>query len=286
MSLSIRFWGVRGSIPSPGPATAGVGGNTSCVEIRCGDQQIILDAGTGLRALGDALMRAGEPVTAHVLFSHVHWDHIQGLPFFAPIYRPATTLHLHGAPEEGSLAAVLRTQMTAPHFPVGFDQAPARLVFHEPPRRGRFAIGPIAIATATLNHPNGVMAYRIECEGRSVVYATDTEHLADGGIDSRLVELARDADVLIYDAQYTPDEYCGAVGVSRMGWGHSTWEEGVRVARAADVKRLVLFHHEPSHDDATVEAIEAKAAAARPGTVAAREGLVIQLESHAARAAA
>lgn len=286
MSLTIRFWGVRGSIPSPGPSTADVGGNTSCVEVRCRDQIFILDAGTGLRGLGDALLSEGEPVTAHMLFSHVHWDHIQGLPFFAPIYRPNTTLHMYGAPEEGDLESVLNSQMKAPNFPVGFDQAPARMRFNESPVGESIDIGPVTLSTAPLNHPNGVLAYRIDCEGRSVVYATDTEHYSDGSIDSNLVVLARDADVLIYDAQYTPDEYCGRVGFSRKGWGHSTWEEGVRVARAAGVEQLVLFHHEPSHDDAMVEEIERTAAAALPGTIAAREGLTISLTSRRARCAA
>lgn len=286
MSLTIRFWGVRGSIPSPGPSTADVGGNTSCVEVRCRDHVFILDAGTGLRGLGDALLSEAEPVTAHMLFSHVHWDHIQGLPFFSPIYRPNTTLHMYGTPEDGNLESVLNSQMKAPNFPVGFDQAPARMHFHESPIGDSMDIGPVTVSTAPLNHPNGVLAYRIDCDGRSVVYATDTEHYADGSIDSNLVVLARDADVLIYDAQYTPDEYCGSVGFSRLGWGHSTWEEGVRVARAADVKKLVLFHHDPTHDDAMVAEIEQTAAKARPGTIAAREGLTISLASSRARCAA
>jgi phosphoribosyl 1,2-cyclic phosphodiesterase len=256
------------------------------VEVRCGDLLFILDAGTGLRRLGDVLLNRGEPITAHLLFSHVHWDHVQGLPFFAPIYRPDTTLHLYGAPEDGTLESVLGTQMRAPHFPVGFDQAPAAMHFHSPTVGDTFRVGDVSIATAALNHPNGVLAFRLECRGRSVVYATDTEHYADGAIDSQLVGLARDADILIYDAQYTPDEYCGAVGIPRLGWGHSTWEEGVRVARAAGVSKLVLFHHEPSHDDETVAAIEAEAAAELPGTVAAREGMTIALASQTAARAA
>jgi len=216
----------------------------------------------------------------------VHWDHIQGLPFFAPIYRADTELHLYGALDHGRIEEVLSLQMRAPTFPVGLDQAPAQLRFHDLPLGGDTEIGPATLTTARLNHPNGVVAYRIACAGRSVVYATDTEHYGDR-LDHDLVTLARDADVLIYDAQYTPDEYEGrAAGPCRRGWGHSTWTEGVQVARAAGVKKLVLFHHEPSHDDEQVATIERAAAEALPGTVAAREGLTIALASDRARHAA
>jgi phosphoribosyl 1,2-cyclic phosphodiesterase len=285
MSLTVRFWGVRGSVPTPGPDTAGVGGNTSCVEVACGDQRVILDAGTGLRRLGDALVARDAPVAAAVLFSHVHWDHIQGLPFFAPLFRPTTTLDLYAAPD-ARLAEALHGQMNAPSFPVDLRDVPATLRFHDAAPGSGFRVGPIEITAAALNHPNGVLAYRLDCEGRSVVYATDTEHHAHGGVDQALVELARGADLLIYDAQYTPDEYCGAVGPCRRGWGHSTWPEGVRVAREAQVKRLALFHHDPSHDDAAVAAIEAAAARELPPTIAAREGMTLTLASVQREAAA
>jgi phosphoribosyl 1,2-cyclic phosphodiesterase len=279
MALTIRFWGVRGSVPSPGPATAGVGGNTSCVEVRSGDHVVILDAGTGLRRLGDALLaeRAGRPIEASILFSHVHWDHIQGFPFFAPVFRPDTTLHLYGRPDEGSLAEVLAAQMTRPTFPVPLDALPSALTFGTWSDDAAFDVGPFRVRTARLHHPGACYAYRLEAHGRSVVYATDTEHYDDGRIDEALVELSRGADVLIYDAMYTPEEYEGETGVSRRGWGHSTWVEGVRVARAAGVGQLVLFHHDPTHDDETVAAIEEAAARELPSTIAAREGLEITL---------
>lgn len=285
MSLTIRFWGVRGSIPAPGPATAAVGGNTSCVELRAGSERLILDAGTGLRGLGDELMAGDAAPRLHLLFSHVHWDHIQGFPFFGPVFRPGTELTLWGAPEESSLETALRRQMTAPSFPVDLTQLPSTLRFRDIVPFARTRVGAFTVTAAPLHHPGGVLGYRVEHGGRTVVYATDTEHYADR-LDDDLVELARGADVLIYDSMYTGDEYEGRTGSSRVGWGHSTWNEGVKVARAAGVRRLVLFHHDPSRSDADVAAIERDAAGELPGTVAAREGDEISLDEDEARRAA
>ena len=280
MSLTVRFWGVRGSCPAPGPKTAAVGGNTSCVEVRLGEEIIVLDAGTGLRGLGERLVAAGRPVSASILFSHVHWDHIQGFPFCPALFRPDTTLSLYGHPDEGSLESALRSQMTWPNFPVELGQVPAALRY-EPMALGQpFPVGSAVVRAARLNHPNGVIAYRIEHDGCAVVYATDTEHYPDR-IDRALVDLAAGADLMIYDAQYTPEEYAGVIGAPRTGWGHSTWVEGVRVAREAGVGQLVLFHHDPTHDDAAVSAIERSAQTVLPGTVAAREGLEIHLAGRA-----
>jgi len=285
MSLTVRFWGVRGSVPAPGPQTAAVGGNTSCVELRFGDQIIVLDAGTGLRGLGERLVASGRPVKLSVLFSHVHWDHIQGFPFFPALFRSSSELALYGRPDEGSLESALGRQMTWPSFPVELAAVPAALRYGSVELERPFAVGSAIVRAARLNHPNGVVAYRVEHEGRAVVYATDTEHYADR-IDRGLVALAQGADLLIYDAQYTPEEYAGVIGGSRVGWGHSTWVEGVRVARAAGVGQLVLFHHDPSHDDAAVGAIERAAQTVLPGTVAAREGLEIHLAGRAQNKAA
>jgi phosphoribosyl 1,2-cyclic phosphodiesterase len=275
-------------VPSPGPTTTKVGGNTSCVEVRCGDDVLVLDGGTGLRALGDDLLRE-EPVHASILFSHLHWDHIQGIPFFAPLFRSTTALTLYGE-AGGSLEQILRGQMSGPCFPVRLDATAARLAFSTipvgPPGR-RFRVGRhFQILAARLTHPGGVLGFRITALGRSIVYATDTEHPADGELDPALLALAAHADVLVYDAQYTPDEYTGRDGVCRRGWGHSTWREGVRVARAAGVGQLVLTHHDPTHDDATVDAIERAAQELWPATVAAREGLEIALDAGATRRAA
>ncbi len=271
--MQIEFWGVRGSIASPGPETAGVGGNTSCVAVRCGSSQIILDAGTGLRGLGDSRLTElrGAPFEATILLSHFHWDHIQGLPFFVPAYIPSTRLTIMGATNGSlSLEETLTHQMKAPHFPVRLDELRASLALKDIRAGVPFAVGDATVRATRLNHPGGVHAFRIEHEGRSVVYATDTEHYECA--DPALVALSEGADVLIYDAQYTPEEY-----PSKLGWGHSTFAAGAEIARRAGVGELVLFHHDPRHDDAAVGAIEERSRGLFARSVAAREGMRISL---------
>lgn len=281
MTLTIRFHGVRGSIAAPGPATVRTGGNTPCVEVRCGETLLVLDAGTGLRALGERML-AETIRECTILSSHLHWDHIQGLPFFLPAWIPGHRVTILGRP---GLREALEAQMTPPCFPVRVSEMKAELSFRELAAGEAVTIGAARVRAAQLNHPGGVYGYRIEFGGTSVVYATDTEHYACP--DPHLVELARGADVLIYDAMYTPDEYAGRAGPPKVGWGHSTWEAGVAVADAAGVARLVLFHHDPQRSDDAVDAIERAAALARPGTIAAREGeaLVLSTRPEARRAA-
>ena len=270
--MKIRFWGVRGSIASPGPDTAEVGGNTSCVEVICGEKRIILDAGTGLRSLGNSLVGKG-PLDLHLLLSHYHWDHIQGLPFFVPVYMRDTELTIvGGANGVMSVRETLERQMSAPNFPVRFDEVGARIGTKEIKPGARFDIGDAQVTISKGNHPGGVVAYRIEHEGKSVVYATDTEHYAC--VDPALIALAEGADVLIYDAQYGPEEYKG-----KVGWGHSTYVAGADLARAAGVDSFVLFHHDPMRSDAGVRELETNARSLFRSSVAAREGMEIDLTS-------
>jgi phosphoribosyl 1,2-cyclic phosphodiesterase len=282
--MQVRFWGVRGSIASSGSRLQDVGGNTSCVEVRAGTQTLILDAGTGLRELGLALQRDGRAGRLTMLVSHFHWDHIQGFPFFGPAYAPGNEIQIFGAPEPGAgaLRDAFAAQMRPPHFPVGLEAMRAELRFRELRPGGEFAVGDVLVRTAAARHPNDCVAYRVEHEGASVVYATDTEHDADSGrLDQNLLALARGADLLIYDAQYTPEEYAAG----KRGWGHSTAEEGVRLAEAAGCARLALFHHDPAHDDGAVAHIEARARARFAGACAAREGMVVDLGGSERKAA-
>jgi phosphoribosyl 1,2-cyclic phosphodiesterase len=280
MGLKIRFWGVRGSLPAPGPETAVVGGNTSCVEVECGDTRIILDAGTGIRRLGARIVERGES-EIHLLLSHYHWDHIHGLPFFDPIYRSSTKMEVFGAAKQRSIYDVLYGQMRPPMFPVPFEALTSQWELHEVRSGDRFRVGDALVTAAKLQHPGGALGYRIEHAGCSVVYATDTEYSAP---DRAMVELAHRADLLIFDSQYTPQEYRGDLGASRIGWGHSTYEVGCAIARAARVGRYVLFHHDPQRTDAQVAELEDLACRLFPGSFAAREGQTIRLGARAAAA--
>ncbi len=272
--FELRFWGVRGSVPTPGARTSGVGGNTSCVELRAGEHRIILDGGTGLRPLGDQLVEeVPEGYLAHVFFSHMHWDHIQGLPFFAPAFVPSNTLHLYAGVRHGrTLRQALEGQMVSPYFPVPFDRIDAALHVRDLAVREEVHLDSVTrVFGLEGNHPDGVFAWRVEHKGHSVVYATDTECTPEH--DAALVSLARGADVFVFDAQYTPEEYNGSPGrPGKHGWGHSTMLDGARIAHAAKVGTYVLFHHDPSQDDAAVAAKETRARERFERAVAAREG--------------
>jgi phosphoribosyl 1,2-cyclic phosphodiesterase len=275
--LSVRFLGVRGSIATPG-ADRTAGGNTACVEVVAGDTRIILDAGTGIRVLGDERMAKG-PRHSTILMSHLHWDHVAGLPFFTPIYVPGHRVEIASGPN-GVMphADAIRNLFRAPFFPVDFAAISDQVSTRELRANDRFTIGDITVTMARLNHPDPVYGFRLEHGGQSIVYATDTEHFAC--VDPTLKKLAAGADILIYDAQYTPEEY-----PSKVGWGHSTWLAGTELARAAGVPQLVLFHHDPNRTDDKLAALEAQARAELPGTVAAREGMVL-VARDAERAAA
>jgi phosphoribosyl 1,2-cyclic phosphodiesterase len=274
--LEVRFWGVRGSLPTPGPETVLVGGNTACVEVKTPTTRIVLDAGTGLRALGDSLLASGEHLRTTILLSHVHWDHVMGLPFFSPIYIPGAEVSIASGAHGQPLRELLHRQMSAPMFPVDLESVGARVVCTDFADGQRVQTGDIVFEIAKLNHPDPVYAYRIEHAGRAIVYATDTEHYSC--VDPKLARLCRGADLLIYDAQYTPEEYAGASGPPRTGWGHSTYAAGAELAEAAGVETLALFHHDPRRTDQGVAELVKRAKERFSSTVAAREGMVLGFE--------
>lgn len=267
----VRFWGVRGSIACPGVDYVKYGGNTSCLEVRCGGELLIFDAGTGLRGLGESI-KANGALDADLFLSHSHFDHVCGMPFFRPAYLKGNSFRFwagHLQPLH-SLEDVCCGLMMAPLFPVPMDIMGADIQFRDftcgivlEPREG------VRILTAPLNHPNGAVGYRIEFAGKSICYVTDTEH-PDSGHDQNIIELIRGADLFIYDSSYTDDEY-----PAHKGWGHSTWQEGVRLSDEAGVKTFVIFHHDPGHGDAFMDEVARGAQAARPGTIVAREGMVL-----------
>ena len=285
--MRVHFYGVRGSIATAGEATRRYGGNTSCVAVEVAGRHLIFDAGTGIRALGQDLARASGAarVQADLFFSHLHWDHIQGFPFFGPAYVPGNRLDVWhvggGVGPTGervgpSAREVLAEQMQPPTFPVGLDMMRAELCFHELDADAVVRVGEARLRSVAVDHPNGCVAWRVEHEDTAIVYATDLEHEADAPPPG-LVELARGADLLIYDAMYTPEEYAGVGGPSRRGWGHATFEAGAAVAEAAGVGQLCLFHHDPSHDDGFMDALGARARRRFRDTLVAAEGLVLEL---------
>jgi len=272
-SFSVKFWGVRGSIACPGDSHRRYGGDTSCLEVRCGPHLLIFDAGTGLRRLGEALAEeAGMGVD--LFLTHTHFDHITGLPFFAPMYDPKNRIRLwagHLQPEL-TLHETISKFMQAPLFPVPPAVFSCKLSFHDFLAGETLAVRPgVQLRTAALNHPNGATGYRIEFAGRSICYITDTEHV-EGKPDANILALIENADIVIYDSTYTDEEF-----PNYRSWGHSTWQEGVRLCEQAKVGRLVIFHHDPGHDDNFMDQVAAAAEASRPGTLVAREDMVLTL---------
>ncbi|MBD3181178.1 MBL fold metallo-hydrolase [Candidatus Poribacteria bacterium] len=278
----VKFWGTRGSMPTPGHETLRYGGNTSCVEVRCNSEIIIFDAGTGIAKLGQKLQKE-EPIQASLFFSHVHWDHIQGMPFFLPAYHPGNKLKLYGNKNWSTkLEYALRWQMQSPTFPVTFDEmnkTGAKMEYIDIQRGEVFRIGAdksIIVRSGELNHPDKAFGFRVEYNGKTLVYATDVENLPH--VKKDFLELAAGADFLIHDAQYTHIEYFGLNGSSpRRNWGHSTPEAAAEAAKLAGVKNLILFHHEPTHNDDKIDEMLKTAMEIFPDTVAAYEGMEINL---------
>jgi phosphoribosyl 1,2-cyclic phosphodiesterase len=277
----LSFWGVRGSTPTVDPSTWRYGGNTPCLELIAPDgTQFILDCGTGLRMLGNrgSSPSMGRSPETHIFVTHYHWDHIQGIPFFAPLYAENNEFHFYSFRSKflgrDSLKQVFEAQMAVPYFPVDMSAMSAKRKFKEVDGGETFRIGENEITAGWLNHPQGCLGFRIETPAGSVVYATDNEP-GDARLDRSLRELAAGADIFINDAQYTPEQLAG----TRRGWGHSSWLDGTRIAREVDAKTLVLFHHDPDSTDRTVDTILKHAREEFDSVFAASEGMVITLGS-------
>lgn len=270
--MDVKFWGTRGSIPTPEPEYMKYGGDTPCLEITTSDDKhLILDAGTGIRRLGnDLIARAkGEPIHADILMTHGHWDHIQGFPFFAPAYIPGNQFAFYGLfKADGRLEESLRGMMGKLYFPVHLDSLAAELSFQDILEGTRDTNG-FQVTNCAVNHPQGAVAYRVEHDGAAVVYVPDTEHTPDD-LQPKLVELSRGAEYLIHDCHFTPEEY-----ESHRDWGHSSYQTAVALAREAEVRTLVIYHHAPEHTDDQMDEILARVRDEWPHVIAATRDRVI-----------
>lgn len=271
----LRFWGARGTVPTPSADKLSFGGNTSCLSVAIGDREhIILDCGTGVRLLGNTLAQHASDVPSryHIFLTHYHFDHVEGLPLFQPLYDPNSRITIHGFETGGqSVQEILEALIRPPYFPVSLAAVPSQVDYVAIDKTPR-AVGDVTVEALLLNHPDGCFSFRLDTGDRRIVYATDHEHGVEA-TDRALVEFAREADYLIYDTTYMRAEY----EAMRRGWGHSTWFAAVQIARAAEIKTLVLFHHHPEHTDDELQELLRVTRAEFPSTEAAREGLELPL---------
>jgi len=271
--MKLTFWGVRGSIPTPGKQMVRYGGNTPCLELRLDDDRLIIfDAGTGIRSFGDYLINKGESVKAFLFISHPHWDHIQGFPFFKPAFIPGNELTIVGTDRpEKPLSEIISEQMNRIYFPVQLHDLKAKIKFVPITDEGEIKVYDALVKMIYVNHPGFTMGYRVDYKGKSLVYISDNEPFdkaaagfmnnfepkvkekfmsSSGDPNQRIFDFCREADVLIHDTTYTPEEY-----IDRVGWGHSDYLFSLRLAAEANVRRLYLFHHEQNHSDEKVDDI-------------------------------
>jgi len=293
---TLKFWGVRGSIPTPGPQTVRYGGNTSCAELRHDGKLFILDAGSGIRLLGNELLKSGTPTKAGIFISHMHWDHIQGIPFFTPAFLPQNHFTFYGAQDsEKNLLKIISDQMDPTYFPIELKDMAARLEF-KTLFEGSYSIDGIQIQTMYVNHPGNALGYKFFLDGNSLVYISDNEPFTQGTAEDqqqpqdtddimlgedgnqKLISFLSGTHTLVHDAQYTSDEYA-----KKMTWGHSPINYTVEIALQSGIQRLILFHHDPMHDDDTVDQMlqTARALVAESGkpleVLAAMEGMEVQI---------
>ena len=271
--MRIRFWGVRGSTPTPQLENLRYGGNTPCIEVRIGSHIYIFDCGTGLRSLGKSLLAefGEQPIYAHVFLSHFHWDHIQGIPFFQPLYEnPDNYFFFHSSSRNRGLQRTIEEQMADPYFPVDMTEMAAHRNFYDI-EEDKIAFDNCTVQSMWLNHPQGCLGCRLQAKEGVLVYATDNEP-GNPRADHNLRELARGADALIYDAQFSRED----LGEEKKGWGHSSWEEGVAICKEVGVKQFILFHHDPDRNDVAVDQLEKKAQASFQRSRAAFEGMTLK----------
>jgi phosphoribosyl 1,2-cyclic phosphodiesterase len=277
--MLVRFWGVRGSTPTPQSENLRYGGNTSCVEVRVNGHIYVFDCGTGFRNLGKQLSlehvgdgKNGHPIKAHIFLSHFHWDHIQGIPFFSPLYNDReSSFVFHSSSRTRGLQQALEEQMADPYFPVNMSDMAAHRQFCTIDE-GRTQLESCTVQAMWLNHPQGCLGFRMETQGKVIVYATDNEP-GDPVFDKSVRKLAEGADLLIYDAQYLPEEYAAR----KQGWGHSHWREAINVVMESGAKELILFHHDPDHSDSCIDSVVKQAREHYPKVRAASEGMEIVL---------
>ncbi len=278
--MKVKFWGVRGSIPISSPKNSKYGGNTSCVEVNCDDKTIILDSGTGIMPLGYDIMagniaKENSKNRLYIFFSHVHWDHIQGFPFFRPAFDSEFEINLYSSLHDDiDIESALRGQMTAPYFPIQLKDMPACMNFINIKSDEDVQIDNVVVKSVSLDHPNGSLGYKITCENKSVAYISDHEHTVES--KQRMIDFLKDTNLVIFDAHYTPEEYSGSDGNGgRKGWGHSTWKDAITLCREAKIDQLALTHH--GREDLGVDRIELDAQNEFRNTIAAYEGLEIDV---------
>lgn len=277
--VKFKFWGVRGSLPAPGPDTVEFGGDTPCLEVTTPNTRVIIDCGSGMRRLGNSMMENPDDRETFILLGHPHFDHVCGLPFFTPIFIPGQNFRI-GAAEPHDMSMIMPRLFCRPFFPVEESMLGSDIEYFQPPPDGEMRLNDdVNLVCRPMNHPGGCTGFRIEAHGVAIAYCSDTEHV-EGETDQNVLDLMAGADLAVYDSAYSSTEY-----PNHVGWGHSTPEEGMRLAELAGVKRLALFHHNPTRTDAQMRRIEADAKKKAPYAFAARDGLEMTFQAAASKAA-